>query len=259
MTEPHPLIVTPSDRLLAEAQARTPARLFVGRSGESYRTSTLLSLREDHAAALDAVQAEFNLRQDFDSEFVERFKLVEVSSRATSKKEYLRRPDLGRELCEAAQTSLALSCPAGAMLQVVIGDGLSAAAVRAQVPTVLPLLHEQAARRGWTWGRPFVVRYCRVGILNDIGDLLSPTVAVLLIGERPGLATAESLSAYMAYRPKVGDTDARRNLISNIHARGVSPEDAAERIGNLADTMIRSTGSGFLVKEERPGISHTDR
>ena len=91
------------------------------------------------------------------------------------------------------------------------------------MPALLPLLRQGAGERGWSFGRPFVVRYCRVGVLNDVGELLDPAVVVLLIGERPGLATAESLSAYLAYRPRPGHTDAQRNLISNIHARGVGP------------------------------------
>ena len=122
---------------------------------------------------------------------------------------------------------MAGALPAGADLQVAIADGLSAAAVRAQVPALLPMIAAEAARRGWRFGRPFFVRHGRVGVLNDIGELLDPAVVVLLIGERPGLATAESLSAYMAYRPRAGHDDARRNLISNIHARGVPPDEAA--------------------------------
>src|SRR6202790_2375408 len=98
----------------------------------------------------------------------------------------------------------------------------------------MPLLYHSAIKRGWTVGQTFVIRHCRVGILNEIGELLSPKVAVLLIGERPGLATAESLSAYMAFRPRHSHSDANRNLISNIHARGAKPEDAAARILNLA-------------------------
>ena len=130
------------------------------------------------------------------------------------------RPDLGRRLSAPARAEIASRRAAGADLQVVIGDGLSVAAVVRQVPALLPLLHAGAERRGWRFGRPFAVRYCRVGVLNDIGELLAPVVLVLLIGERPGLLTAESLSAYMAYRPRSGHTDAERNLISNIHARG---------------------------------------
>ncbi len=133
---------------------------------------------------------------------------------------------------------------------MVIGDGLSATAVAVQVPGLLPRLAAGAAEGGWSFGRPFVVRYCRVGVLNDVGELLDPAVVVLLIGERPGLATAESLSAYLAYRPRSGHTDARRNLISNIHARGLAHAEAARRILALAEKMMRLQASGVDVKEE---------
>jgi ethanolamine ammonia-lyase small subunit len=131
----------------------------------------------------------------------------------------------------------------------VIGDGLSGAAVVAQVPGLLPLLRVEANQRGWSFGQPFLVRYCRVGTLNDLGEILGAAVFVLLIGERPGLATAESLSAYMAYRPQPGHTDADRNLISNIHARGVGPDLAARRIAALAEQMRQAKTSGVAVKE----------
>ena len=139
---------------------------------------------------------------------------------------------------------------------MVIGDGLSVAAVIRQVPYLLPLLHAGAEKRGWRFGRPFAVRYCRVGVLNDIGELLAPAVLVLLIGERPGLLTAESLSAYMAYRPRSGHTDAERNLISNIHAHGVAVGEAAARIFRLAERMRRAQLSGVAVKEEFGGLTH---
>jgi ethanolamine ammonia-lyase small subunit len=116
----------------------------------------------------------------------------------------------------------------------------------------LPLLNEGAKQRGWTVGTIFTIRYCRVGILNEIGELLDPQVAILLIGERPGLATAESLSAYMAYRPTPKHTDADRNLISNIHARGVRHQQAAERILNLADAMMKAYKSGCELREVLP-------
>jgi ethanolamine ammonia-lyase small subunit len=238
-----------STRFLQAARARTPARVLVGRAGPAYRTATQLTLREDHAAALDAVHAEIDLLRDFGPDFVERWQLFEVCSRATSKAEYLMRPDLGRRLNDGARAVVVRDCPAGADVQIVVGDGLSAAAVIAQVPTLLPLLHDEARTRGWTIGRPFFIRHCRVGVLNDIGELLAASVVVLLIGERPGLATAESLSAYLAYRPQPGDTDARRNLISNIHARGVSVPEAARRVCSLADQMRKLQLSGVNVKE----------
>ncbi len=237
-------------------RARTPARIFVGRAGPSYRTTTQLELRQDHAAALDVVHAEFDLERDFGREFVERWGLVEVTTRAAGKAEYLMRPDLGRRLSDPAREMIDRSCPRGADFQVAIGDGLSAAAVAAQVPRLLPLLEGATRRRGWSFGRPVVIRYCRVGVLNDLGELLDPVVVVvLLIGERPGLATAESLSAYMAYRPRPGHRDAQRNLISNIHARGVDPEAAARRIMALAETMRRLQTSGVAVKEDLAAVN----
>lgn len=240
---------TDIESLLPAIRARTPARLLAGRAGVAYRTETQLDLRRDHAAARDAVWADLGL-YDIDNELVVRYDLFDVQTQALSKEDYLLRPDRGRLLNSAARKDVSRLCPTGIDLQVVIGDGLSAEAVVTQVPGLLPLLAEGAAARGWTFGHPFLVRFCRVGVLNDVGELLDAAVVVLLIGERPGLATAESLSAYMAYRPRPGDTDAKRNLISNIHARGVSHADAARRILALAEQMMRVGASGVSVKEE---------
>ena len=238
--------------LIEKIRARTPARVLADRTGAAYRTATQLQLRQDHAAARDAVRAEFELERDLDSEFVRRWKLFSVSTMAASKDEYLRRPDLGRRLNENARRLLLAHCTRNADLQIVIGDGLSVTAVSSQVPALLPLLAEKARSRGWTVGQPFAVKYCRVGLMNDLGELLQPKVVVLLIGERPGLATAESLSAYIAYRPRAGHNDSNRNLISNIHARGVSAEAAASRIIDLAEQMMRRQTSGVEIKEELP-------
>lgn len=232
------------------ALASTPARVLVGRAGPAYRTATLLKLREDHAAARDAVHAEVDLLRDFGPENIEAHGLFNAQTRVGSKAEYLRRPDLGRKLSGDSCKMLRARCPAERDLQVVIGDGLSASAVAAQAPELLDRLWAGAAQRGWTFGRPFLVRYCRVGVMNDVGDLLAPQVVVLLVGERPGLATAESLSAYLAFRPRSGHSDADRNLISNIHGRGVGVPEAATRVLALA-ARFRAVGrSGVGVTEE---------
>ena len=240
--------------LIEKIRARTPARVLVERSGAAYRTPTQLELRQAHAAARDAVRTELDLERDMGAEFVQRWKLMEVSTCARSKDEYLLRPDLGRRLSDDARQQLS-GFPKHADLQVVIGDGLSVTAVAAQAPQLLPLIVEQSRSHEWVLGRPFAVRHCRVGVMNDIGEVLGPKVIVLLIGERPGLATAESLSAYMAYQPGAGDTDADRNLISNIHARGVSCPAAAARIANFAEQMLRSRISGTQLKETFPKLS----
>jgi ethanolamine ammonia-lyase small subunit len=206
----------------------------------------LLELRRDHAAARDAVLAEFDPIRDLEPHFP----VVAGSTLVELKTEFLLRPDRGRRLAPATAERIRQQCPGRTDLQLVIGDGLSVPAVLAQVPPLVPLLLAGAAERGWSLGRIIALRYCRVGVLNDIGELLDPAVVVLLIGERPGLATAESLSAYMAYRPRPGHTDADRNLISNIHARGVSHADAARRILDLTALLMRRQASGVTVKED---------
>ena len=234
--------------VVRKVRLRTPARLLMGRAGAGYRTGTQMDLREAHAAARDAVRAELSLDDVFSNEFVERWKLFEAGSKARNKNEYLLRPDLGRRFDDNSSEEVQKRCPKASDFQVVIGDGLSVPAIAAQVPALLPLLSEGAKERGWNVGRPFVVRYCRVGILNELGELLNPAVAVLLIGERPGLATAESLSAYLAYRPCGAHTDANRNVISNIHRRGLSPGEAAARILNMAERMMEKRTSGCALE-----------
>ncbi|MBS0210237.1 MAG: ethanolamine ammonia-lyase subunit EutC [Planctomycetes bacterium] len=235
--------------LPADLGARTPARIFTGSSGTSYPSTVQLELREDHAAALDAVRDEIDIARDFGGELSERFGLFEVSSAARTKHEYLLRPDLGRSLSESGRTLLVEHCQRGATIQVVIGDGLSAAAVRRQIPALLPALMNEFTSRRWTTGPVCFVRHARVGLMNEIGALVEPEVVLLLIGERPGLATAESLSAYLAYRPRPGHTDARRNLISNIHQRGIPCEVAAVRIARLIEQLLAAQQSGIAVKE----------
>jgi ethanolamine ammonia-lyase small subunit len=240
--------------IVTKIRARTPARLIVGRSGAAYRTGTQLELRAAHANARDAVRAELDLEKHLGADFVNRWDLFEVCTRAKSKDEFLLRPPLGRSFSESSQSDLLKRCRPTNDLQIAIGDGLSVAAVSAQVPTLLPLLYQGAKARGWSVGQTFVIRHCRVGILNEIGELLRPTVAILLIGERPGLATAVSLSAYLAYCPVAAHTDADRNLISNIHDRGVKADAAARRILNLAAQMMKAKGSGSQLREQLPAL-----
>src|SRR5712671_617457 len=236
--------------VLRKIRERTPARILVGRAGAAYRTSTQLDLREAHAAARDAVRAELDLQSALGAEFVKQWDLFEVCTEAGSKDEYLLLPDRGRRLSEISRQKVLNRCSRNNDIQFAIGDGLSVSAVSAQVPSLLPLLHEGARARGWSVGNTFVIRHCRVGVLNEIGEMLTPKVVVLLIGERPGLATAQSLSAYMAYEPRASHTDANRNLISNIHARGLDSNAAAERILNFAAQMMTQRMSGFSLREE---------
>lgn len=239
---------TSLDRILES----TSARIFRGRSGLGYRTTTQLQLRTDHAAARDAVHSELDLIRDFPEAILAKYKPLGVGSDAETREQFLRRPDLGRRLSSASRQLIEALLPRDETIQVAIGDGLSAEAVRRQCPELLPRLMDALAARKWATGPLIVIRHCRVGVMNDLGDVLRPQVLILLIGERPGLMTAESLSAYLAFRPKAGDTDARRNLISNIHAQGVSIEAAVVRIVALVEEMLRQGRSGYEVKESLP-------
>src|SRR5258708_18156804 len=142
--------------LIEKIRARTPARVLVERAGAAYRTETQLELRQAHAAARDAVRTELGMEKDLGTEFVSRWKLFEVSTLATSKDEYLLRPDLGRRLDESARRLVAERCAAQTDLQIVIGDGLSVTAVSTQLPSLLPLIVAQSQARGWKLGQPFV-------------------------------------------------------------------------------------------------------
>jgi ethanolamine ammonia-lyase small subunit len=256
MGDDHSLSPQPAwPEIVRKIRARTAARIFVER-GASYTTQMELELRAAHASAVDAVWAEFDLQKDFPPDFVVQWKLFQVSSQAGSKSQFLLRPDLGRKLNDAGKTLIAQNCLKAPDFQIVIGDGLSGSALSKQVPALFPLLQQRARANGWSIGMSFVVRYCRVGIMNEIGDLLTPRVMVLLIGERPGLATAASLSAYMAYCPISGRTNADRNLISNIHARGIHVEEAADRIADLASRMMTLKRSGTTLKEEAARLSY---
>ena len=244
-----PAAAAEQQSVLAAIRARTPARLMLARQGGSFTTRVQVGLRQDHAAAMDAVWRDVTPQSDWGKAFCTQWQIVETTSAAATKEEYLRRPDLGRIFSAAAAADVAAGCPSGADLQIVVGDGLSASAAVRQVPILLPLVAALAQAQGWSLGRPIFVRSCRVGILNAVGELLKPRVVVLLIGERPGLQTAESLSAYLAFRPTTGHTDAHRNVISNIHAAGTSPARAAERIVALAAEMMRCASSGPAIKE----------
>jgi ethanolamine ammonia-lyase small subunit len=246
--------------IMRRIRMHTPARLLVGRAGAAYRTETQLQLREDHAKARDAARAELDLKEAFNAEFIEKWNLFEVSTRASSKLEYLARPVLGREFSHESREEILRRCLPGRNIQIVIGDGLSALAIQTQVPQLLPLLFEDARKFGWSIGQTFVVHHCRVGILNEIGELLKPQIAILLIGERPGLASADSMSAYMAYQPSRSHSDANRNLISNIHDHGLSARSAAARILDLSAHMMRVGISGCTLREQEAMLPNdTDR
>jgi len=229
---------------LKALMASTTARIGVGRSGPRYNTASLLLFQADHAVTQDA------LYRDVEPKLLDELGLFTVQTKITGgKQEYLLRPDLGRQLNDDARRTVQEKCVKSPNIQLVVGDGLSAAAVEANVREMFPVLRQGAQAAGLSVGTPFFIKYCRVGVLNDIGDLLQPDVVILLIGQRPGLGRAESLSAYMAYRPKAGDSDADREVVCNIFNNGgTNPLEGAAFALQTAQKMMKYQASGIKLK-----------
>jgi ethanolamine ammonia-lyase small subunit len=230
----------------------TPARVGIGRSGARYRTSNWLLFEADLAVTQDA------LYRDVDQGLLDDLGLFSVQTSITSgKEEYLLRPDLGRSLNDEARKQILQRCEKKPAVQVCIGDGLSAAAIEANLRKILPVLMNGCQMAHLSWGTPFFIRYCRVGVMNDISDLIQPDVLILLIGERPGLGRAESMSAYMAFRPRAGHTDADRDVICNIYDNGgTNPLEAGAYIVQTAQKMIQHQASGIklrMIETEKGG------
>jgi ethanolamine ammonia-lyase small subunit len=235
--------------LRGHAREATSARVFLSGPDRSYSTQDLLRLRADHALARDALSAEIGPEHPAIREIAATYGLVGLESRAASHREYLLRPDLGRRLSAVSTDDLSEQGTQDADLQVILGDGLSPHALAAHAPAMVAGLHTAAAARNWTFGMPLFVRRARVGVLDAIGDITGCRVAVLLIGERPGLQTPRSLSAYLAYRPRGGHTDADRNLVCNIQRDGLCDAEALGRVVSLAATLASRRTSGVAIKE----------
>ena len=240
-----PRVKNPKDpEALKALIASTTARIGVGRAGPHYNTYSLLLFQAYHAVTQDA------LYRDVDQKLLDDLGLFTVQTRITGgKQEYLLRPDLGRQLSDEAKKVIGEKCVKSPNLQLVVGDGLSAAAVEANAREMFPVILQGAKSAGLSVGTPFFIKYCRVGVLNDIGELLKPDVVILLIGERPGLGRAESLSAYMAYHPKAGDTDADRDVVCNIFENGgTNPLEGAAFTIQIAQKMRQHQASGVKLK-----------
>jgi ethanolamine ammonia-lyase small subunit len=226
--------------VLQELRNNTAARVCIGRSGPRPRTLALLRFLADHSRAKDTVLKEVP------QEWVQSQGLLEVQSEIDDKNLYLTRPDLGRRLSPGAVETVKLQCKANPDVQVVISDGLSTDAITANYDEILPTLLQGLELAGLNVGTPFFVRYGRVKIEDQIGELLGAKVVVLLVGERPGLGQSESLSCYAVYSPRVATTvEADRTCISNIHRGGTPPIEAAAVIVELVQRMLKQQASGI--------------
>ena len=217
---------------------RTPARLGSGRAGPRYKTLTMLRFRADHAAAQDAVFSQMP------EDFGEKNGLVSVQTRCKSKDEYLTRPDFGRTFDEENRQKIRAAIQGTPRVQLVIGDGLSSAAILANAMDCAAAIRDGLKLKGIDLGKGIFVRYCRVGAGDAVGDVTGCEVVCVLVGERPGLVTDKSMSAYITYKPHTGSLESERTVVSNIHAQGTPAVEAGAHVAELIDTILRKKVSG---------------
>jgi ethanolamine ammonia-lyase small subunit len=225
----------------AEAARHTTALVGIGHVGTRYATDVVLQFQAELAVAHAAVGAELP------AEWAEQHGFVGVKSRVTSHREFLLRPDLGRRLDDESLAKVRSRCTKHVDVQLIVADGLSAVACVGTGKALHDAVAKACTARGLTVGTPVAARYARVWLEDEIGQEVDAKVAMILLGERPGLGTGDGLSAYVVYAPKLGNTDGDRNMISNIHLRGTPPEEAAQRLAALAQAMIAQHRSGVTL------------
>jgi ethanolamine ammonia-lyase small subunit len=243
----------PPSRSLRDLRELTPARVGLGRSGASMPTKALLEFTLDHARARDAVHAVFDVFSLISGLGGLGMQPVQVSSQAQDRKEYLRRPDLGRRLDSPSKHLLANRDGGPCQLAVVVGDGLSPSAVNAHAVELVRSLVPRLAADGIEIDCAVVASGARVALGDEIGAIVGARMMVMLIGERPGLSAPDSLGAYLTYAPKPGLTDAERNCVSNIHGSGLGYDEAAFRIAWLIREGLARKITGVALKDESGG------
>lgn len=245
MTKLPPSIVSAGD-----LRRLTPARVALGRSGASMPTEAQLNFTLDHAKARDAVHTPFDAVAIMGGLTALGLQSIAVRSEAVDRRTYLRRPDLGRKLDAQSRASLSALNQSPCDLTIMVGDGLSSAAVHLHGLEVTRRLVARFIGLGMTLSPVVVASGARVALGDEIGVLLSVRMTVTLIGERPGLSAPDSLGCYITYAPKSGLTDAERNCVSNIHGAGLSYDEAAFKIGWLVREGLTRKFSGVALKDE---------
>jgi ethanolamine ammonia-lyase small subunit len=240
----------PPSRPIGDLRRLTPARVGLGRSGAGLQTQALLDFTLDHARARDAVHAVFDRAGLVRALGELGLMPLEVASRATTRGDYLRRPDLGRMLAAESRHLLEGRRGDGSELVIVIGDGLSPTAIHHHAAGLLRHLLPHLAQDGITASHVVVACGARVALGDEIGEVLAAKMVAVLIGERPGLSASDSLGAYLTFDPRVGRTDAERNCVSNIHGSGLSSAEAAFKIAWLIREGLGRGVSGVALKDE---------
>jgi ethanolamine ammonia-lyase small subunit len=243
----------PPGRPISDLRDLTPARVGLGRAGASLPTEALLAFTLDHARARDAVHAAFDVAAITHGLHALGLEALPVASRAGDRKDYLRRPDLGRRLDPASQDRLASHASGSCRLAIVIGDGLSPSAVHAHAVELVRCLVPRLAADRIAIESAVVASGARVALGDEIGGILGARMMVMLIGERPGLSAPDSLGAYLTFGPRIGLTDAERNCVSNIHGAGLGYDEAAFKIAWLIREGLARETTGVALKDESGG------
>lgn len=220
-------------------KSKTPARLGIGKAGARYKTATMLRVRADHAAAQDSVF------RDVAEDFIKKNNFVFVKTLCKDKDEYLTRPDLGRRFPADTLDLIQKTCGAKPKVLVVVGDGLSSSAIEANVENMIPALSQGLKMHQIDLPPILFIKYARVGAMDAIGEVTNAEVICMLVGERPGLVTAESMSAYITYQPRHGIAEAKRTVISNIHKEGTTAVEAGAHAAELIVKMLEKKASGI--------------
>ncbi|MEW5851336.1 MAG: ethanolamine ammonia-lyase subunit EutC [Myxococcota bacterium] len=226
------------DEELRALKASTPARLAQGRTGTRYLTHVYVGLRAEHAIALDAVHS------TVPPALPKQLGCVELKTRCKDHAEFLLYPDQGRRLDDESRAKLEREGTRGADVVVICGDGLSAWALEHNGPALVPALVSALQAQGFKVGKPVFVQHARVGVQDEIGVILGAKATVILVGERPGLGTGDSLSIYTAYGPKLGQDNAEKDCISNIRPLGIPPVEAAHECATLLKRTFAAGGGG---------------
>ncbi|ORU94255.1 MAG: hypothetical protein A6F70_08080 [Cycloclasticus sp. symbiont of Bathymodiolus heckerae] len=228
----------------------TFARIALGRAGGSLRTNDWLDFKLAHAKARDAVHEAFNSEALLDDLRCDGQEGLVLESQIKDKANYLRWPDLGRCLDASSKDKLKKYAQT-VDLVIVVSDGLSARAVHMHSRKLLAILMPKLEQAGWSIAPIVIVRFARVAVEDEIGSVIGAKLALMLIGERPGLGSADSLGAYLVCDPKVGNTDADRNCVSNIRPVGLTYEAAAETLFYLLSMAKMRNVSGVILKDDR--------
>lgn len=221
----------------------TPARLGLWRAGTRYTTEPSLRFRADHAAAQDAVFSYVG------EELIKEMNFVETETLCEDKDTYITRPDLGRKFSDDEMKKIKNTIKPNSKVVIAVGDGLSSAAIEANVKDIIPAIRQGLKMHNLDFGDILFVKHCRVPAMDPIGEHTGADVVCLLIGERPGLVTAESMSAYIAYKPTVGMAEARRTVVSNIHSQGTPAVEAGAYIADVIKKMLDTKRSGLDLKD----------